>query len=145
MRNRPALFICFHRLHACSNEDQNLQMKESSRLKEKAMDVFKLAFETVIIGLFALPWLWVMIDLMSPDLFRSSPKRTIACVMAFVPLDLWPPVMSLVMFCLAYLLGSAISPIATEFLNDRGLVGRVLYTSEKIQIKEYVHMETKTD
>ena len=35
------------------------------------MDAFKLSFETVIIGLFALPWLWVMIDLVNPDLLHS--------------------------------------------------------------------------
>ena len=43
------------------------------------MDAFKLAFETVIIGLFALPWLWVMIDLVNPAMFNSfAAKRLIA-------------------------------------------------------------------
>ncbi|HWY45988.1 MAG TPA: hypothetical protein VNX70_01305 [Bryobacteraceae bacterium] len=105
------------------------------------MDAFKLAFETVIIGLFALPWLWVMIDLVNPDLFNSSGiKRVIACI----PAELRSSAIGLALFSMVYLLGSMITPVAREFLNDKDMLGRLLPTEEKIQAANYVQMGAQT-
>lgn len=100
-----------------------------------AMDVLKLAFETVIIGLFALPWLWVMIDLVKPDLFESS---RITRLMELIPQEMRAPVLGLALFSLVYLLGSMIAPVSSEFLNDKDMLGGFLPTEEKIQAWAYV-------
>jgi hypothetical protein len=102
------------------------------------MDVFKLAFETVIIGLFVLPWLWVMIDLTKPDLFTSS---TISPLIASIPAEVRPHAMGLTLFPLAYLLGLVITPVASEFLNDPDMLGGVLPNEEKIQAVIYARVE----
>jgi hypothetical protein len=98
------------------------------------MDVFKLAFETVIIGLFALPWLWVMIDLVNPDLFNYSAMSRLA---AIIPDNLRPTIVGLALFSVTYLLGSILTPVASEFLNDRDMLGSVLPTEEKIEAATY--------
>jgi hypothetical protein len=98
------------------------------------MDVFKLAFETVIIGLFALPCLLVMIDVANPDLFTSS---NISRLIAPIPAELRPQAIALTLFPLAYLLGSMIMPVSSEFLNDKDMLGGVLPNEEKIQTWTY--------
>jgi len=98
------------------------------------MDVIKLAFETVIIGLFALPWLWVMIDLVNPDLFSAS---GISRMTALIPTELRSPAIGLALFATVYLLGSMILPVAREFLNDKDMLGAVLPTDKKIQVWAY--------
>jgi hypothetical protein len=109
-------------------------MEESSRLKEPAMDAFKLAFETVIVGLFALPWLWVMIDLVNPDFFNSSGIRRVS---AFIPSELRASAIGLSLFSLVYLLGSMMTPVAREFFNDPDMLGKVLPPDENIQASNY--------
>jgi hypothetical protein len=101
------------------------------------MEALKLAFETVIIGLFALPWLWVMIDLVNPGLFSSPGVRRLV---AFIPAELRPPAIGLALFSVVYLLGSMITPVACEFLNDPDMLGQYLPTEEKIQVWAYAHM-----
>jgi hypothetical protein len=94
------------------------------------MEALKLAFETVIIGLFALPWVWVMIDLVKPNLLTfSNIKRRIACI----PPELKPPAIGLTLFSLVYLLGSMITPVSREFLNDPDMLGIVLPTQERFK------------
>lgn len=98
------------------------------------MDAFKLAFETLIVGLFALPWLWVMIDLVNPDLFHAS---GLARVMALIPAEMRAPVIGMTLFSLIYLLGSMTTPVAHEFLNDADMLGKWLPTEEAIQAWTY--------
>ena len=106
------------------------------------MDLLKLAFDTVIVGLFALPWLWVMIDLVNPDLFKSSSlKHVIACI----PKDLRPMAIGLALFALVYLLGSMITPISREFLNDPDMLGKILPTEEDIQAFNYPQGDAARD
>jgi hypothetical protein len=100
------------------------------------MEVFKLAFRTVLIGLFALPWLWVMIDLINPDLFNSSAiKRLIACI----PTEFRSSAIGLALFSMVYLIGSMVTPVASDFLNDPAMLGRLLPTEENIQDFNYQH------
>ncbi|HTA67143.1 MAG TPA: hypothetical protein VK776_02650 [Bryobacteraceae bacterium] len=98
------------------------------------MDAFKLAFETVIVGLFALPWLWVMIDLVNPNFFNSFGMRRLS---AFIPSELRASAIGLSLFSLVYLLGSMMTPVAREFFNDPDMLGRVLPTDKKIQAQNY--------
>ena len=73
------------------------------------MDVFKLAFETMIVGLLAFTWLGVAIDLLFPTFFpwliRSIGGKN-------------ENLIGLALLSLAYCFGSAIMPIANQLLND---------------------------
>ena len=73
------------------------------------MDVFKLAFETTIVGLLAFFWLGAAIDLLSPTFFTQK-------LPAFVRDN--QTVMGVGALSLAYCLGSAISPISGQLVND---------------------------
>jgi hypothetical protein len=90
------------------------------------MEAFKLAFETVLVGALALPWLALMMVLVNPKI-----SRTIGHLTKLVPKECMPPLVGVVAFSLAYLLGSAISPVAREFLNDIDAIG--FPTEDKIQ------------
>lgn len=106
------------------------------------MEAIKLAFETVIVGLFALPWLWVMIDLVNPNLLNFSGIRRLT---AFIPDELQPPAIGVTLFALVYLLGSMMTPVAREFFNDPDMLGKVLPTEEKIQAYNFEHMRKPTN
>jgi hypothetical protein len=73
------------------------------------MDVFKLAFETMIVGLLACTWLGIAIDLLFPNFFpwliRSIGGKS-------------ENLIGLALLSLAYCFGSAIMPIADQLLND---------------------------
>jgi hypothetical protein len=90
------------------------------------MEAFKLAFETVLVGALALPWLALMMVLVNPKI-----SRTIGHLTKLVPKECMPALAGVVAFSLAYLLGSAISPVAREFLNDIDAIG--FPTEDKIQ------------
>lgn len=101
------------------------------------MEALKLAFETVMVGLFALPALLVMIELLSPGLFRSP---GLAQAMAWIPSEVRPPAIGLALFSIVYLLGSMITPVASEFLNDPDMLGNYLPTEEKMEAWTYTQM-----
>ena len=77
------------------------------------MDVFKLAFETIIVGLLALPWLGVATHLLFPDFQLDSIRQKFP---DFVKNN--PTAIGLGLLILAYCLGSAILPIANQLVND---------------------------
>src|SRR5438128_53656 len=107
------------------------------------MQAFKFAFETVMIGSLALPWLLLMIHLVSPDLFTSNRKNAMGRFLSLVPIELRSPLIGIAAFTFAYLAGSAILPVAGEFLNDKELIGRVLPTEGRIQEQVYRSMTRK--
>ena len=100
------------------------------------MEVFKFAFETIIIGLLTLPWLCMAIHLMSPDLLRWESERSLLRTVRLIPGEVRPAVIGIVAFSITYILGSAISPVASQFL-DGDFAGRVLPTEESIQASVY--------
>jgi hypothetical protein len=73
------------------------------------MDVFKLAFETIVVGLLAFLWLGTAIDLLSPSFFTQK-------LPAFVRDN--QTLIGVGGLSLAYCLGSAISPISGQLVND---------------------------
>jgi hypothetical protein len=101
------------------------------------MDVFKLAFETVMIGLFALPCLCVIIDLANPTLFTSS---SILRAADLIPSEFRSQAIAITVFPIAYLLGSVLTPLASAFLNDKDMLGAVLTNEEKIQARAFSQM-----
>jgi hypothetical protein len=98
------------------------------------MEAFKFAFETIVIGLLALPWLAVMIDLAKPGFLTSqSADRFVSAI----PCDVRSTILGIALVALAYVLGSAISPVACEFLNDEDWIGHVLPTEKQTQVRAY--------
>lgn len=78
------------------------------------MDVFKLAFETTIVGLLAFVWLGIAIDLAAPNL---AARNLFAEV---IPKFLGEndKLLGVGLLVLAYIVGSAIVPISSQLLND---------------------------
>jgi hypothetical protein len=77
------------------------------------MDVFKLAFETIVVGLLAFVWLGVATYLLSPEFLTDLLSRR---VLAFAKDN--QTLLSVAALTVAYCLGSAILPIASQLVND---------------------------
>lgn len=98
------------------------------------MEAFKFAFETIVIGFLALPWLLIMLDLTRAD---PLTLRSIGGLVKAIPGDSGSTLLGVTMFTACYLLGSAISPVASEFLNDEDWIGHVLPTEQQTQTRAY--------
>jgi hypothetical protein len=77
------------------------------------MEVFKLAFETTIVGLLTFVWLGVATYFLFPDFVRDLPGRIHSDVV-----NNYKAAIGVGIFTLAYCLGSAILPIAEQLVND---------------------------
>jgi hypothetical protein len=77
------------------------------------MDVFKLAFETIVVGLLAFVWLGAATYLFSPDFLADLLSRRIP-----VYAKDNQTLLTVAVLTVAYCLGSAILPIASQLLND---------------------------
>lgn len=77
------------------------------------MDVFKLAFETTVVGLLTIGWLAVAAYFLFPDFRLDSIVEKPAEV-----LQKYPAAVGVVVLTLAYCLGSAVLPIAKQLVND---------------------------
>ena len=77
------------------------------------MDVFKLAFETTIVGVLAFLWIGVAIYLLFPDLLANVP---LAKVSGYAKDN--QSLLGVATLALAYCLGSAILPISSQLVND---------------------------
>ena len=109
---------CFHRLAGAYSVD---------------MDALKLAFDTIIVGVLALPWLAIAIDLF----LASKPghgTRFVSWLQSHVT-QLPTAAVGVVLFSMAYLLGAAVSRVAGDFLNDDDLVMPI--TEDRIRIAVY--------
>jgi len=94
------------------------------------MDALKLAFDTIIVGALALPWLLIAIDLFLPGLMArlwlllKDGQEKIPSAAAGV-----------LLFAIAYFLGAAISRVSGDFFNDDDL--RVPVTEDNIRATVY--------
>ena len=77
------------------------------------MDVFKLAFETIVVGLLAFIWLGFATYLLSPEFLSDLLSRRLP---AFAKDN--QTLVSVAFLTTAYCLGSAILPISRQLLND---------------------------
>jgi len=73
------------------------------------MDVFKLAFETMVVGLLAFLWLGIAVDLVYPPFFAQIVPKALGKNDALLGVGI---------LSLAYCLGSAIVPISSQLVND---------------------------
>ena len=83
------------------------------------MDVFKLAFETTIVGLLALPWLALLLRIFVPELDLSNAKGGMS--LSFVSEKLEATTLTILVVAAVYFLGSAISPLSTQLLDDQDI------------------------
>jgi len=104
-----------------SSEDETIRLPSALLIKAfpnslgcreetySAMDVFKLAFETMIVGILSFAWLAIAVDLLFPDFF----VKLIQPVWDKNQTSIGAAVLSF-----AYCLGSAIMPISGQLVND---------------------------
>jgi hypothetical protein len=102
------------------------------------VDVFKFAFETVVVGLLALPWLLILADLLFPGSLTNGHENGSA-LLASVPEIIRQPAASALLFAVVYVLGSAVSPLAKDALDDDDLAifNRKLPTESRIRQTVY--------
>jgi hypothetical protein len=73
------------------------------------MDVFKLAFETTMVGVLAFLWLGIAVDLIYPPFFAELVPKVVGKNDALL---------GVAVLSLAYCIGSAIIPISSQLVND---------------------------
>jgi len=89
------------------------------------MGAFSIAFDTVIVGALALPWVLLVLHL-----FFSDNESSIKNLLGWVKDQNQPAVAGVLLFAMAYPLGSAVSRIAQDFFDDGDLhvqVSRYLF------------------
>lgn len=79
------------------------------------MDVFKLAFETTVVGLLTLVWLGVVTYLLFPDFLFDLVRGIVSQA---DPAKNNQAVMGVGVLTIAYCLGSAILPVVNQLVND---------------------------
>jgi hypothetical protein len=77
------------------------------------MDALKIGFETIIVGALALPWIFLIIDLFCPSK-ESLFERAVACLKD----QNLAAAAGVLLFAMAYLLGSSVARVAEDFLKD---------------------------
>src|SRR5579862_4642111 len=88
------------------------------------MDVLKFAFEILIVGALALPWLAVLIHMFVPDPTPGKPINILQFVQSVVPPGAQNAVVAVAIVAIGYFLGSAVSRVSRNFFNDE-LLGPV--------------------
>src|SRR5208282_5369763 len=82
------------------------------------MDALKFAFEILIVGALALPWLAILIRMFSPEAASQKPANSLRVFLSVVPEHAQDAVTAVVIIAMGYLLGSAVSRISRNFFND---------------------------
>jgi len=96
------------------------------------MEAFKLALETIIVGLLALPWLAAAIDLLFPALHLD---RMVSFVSGEAKVQ---AAFGVALLSLAYVLGSAVTPLAQEFVDDEHWYKVKLPTERSLKARVYL-------
>jgi len=95
------------------------------------MGAFSIAFDTIIVGSLALTWVLLVIHL-----FFSDNELRIGKVLDWVGKQNQPAVAGVLLFAMAYSLGSAVSRIAQDFFNDDDLHFRVSHYLFRVGVTE---------
>jgi hypothetical protein len=81
------------------------------------MESLKFAFDTLIVGTLALPWLAILVRMFAPGLFTDEAKKNFPLLTA-LPENTRDAVTGALMIAMGYLLGSAISRVSSDFFDD---------------------------
>jgi hypothetical protein len=95
------------------------------------MGAFSIAFDTIIVGSLALTWVLLVIHL-----FFSDKELSIGKLLDWVGKQNQPAVAGVLLFALAYSLGSAVSRIAQDFFDDDDLHFRVSHYLFRVGVTE---------
>ena len=98
------------------------------------MGALSIAFDTIIVGALALPWVVFAVDIFF--LKNQKDDDRVKAVWDFVRKGVDPTVAGVMLFAVTYLLGSAISRTAQDFFNDGDLIPAPL-TEANIRTAEY--------
>ena len=102
------------------------------------MDALKFAFEILIVGALALPWLGMLIRMLCPRMATSQTERpsdSLEVFLSVVPKHARDSVGAVVIIAIGYLLGSGVSRVSRNFFNDE-LWGH-LPTEDQIRVGVY--------
>lgn len=80
------------------------------------MSAISIAFDTILAGALALPWLLLVVHLFFPD-----GEKHVASLPEWIKNLNQPAVVAVLLFATAYLIGSAVSRTAQDFFNDDDL------------------------
>jgi len=100
------------------------------------MDALKFAFEILIVGALALPWLAMLILMFAPAGTESERDvDSLNVSLSVIPVDSRAAVGVVLIVAVGYLLGSAVSRISKNLLNDE--LWRSFPTEDKIRAQVY--------
>jgi hypothetical protein len=109
------------------------------------MGSFSIAFDTIVVGALALPWIFLVIHLFFPE-----NESRISSLVDWVNKQNQPAVAGLLLFAMAYPLGSVVSRIAQDCFDDddlyaqaMGRVFRVGVTMTQTSILTHVYCQEK--
>ena len=97
------------------------------------MDALKLAFDTIIVGVLALPWLAIVIDLFLAP--KPAQERRFWSLLQIGETKVPPAAAGVLLFSVAYLLGSALSRVSGDVFNDDDLP--LGFTEDNIRMAVY--------
>jgi hypothetical protein len=81
------------------------------------LDAFKLALDTIIVGALALPWLAIVVRIFFPGFATRKTAETIK-LLTVVPENTREAVAAVLLFAVAYFVGSAVTRVADDFFDD---------------------------
>jgi len=98
------------------------------------MDALRIAFDTIIVGALALPWLAILVRMLFPGFSAGKPEETIK-LLTVVPEHTREAVASVLLVAVAYFVGSAVTRVADDFFDDGEIP--ILPTEHKIRNQVY--------
>ena len=105
------------------------------------MTALSIAFDTIIVGVLALPWVVFAVDLFF--LKDAADDFRVKKLLDEMTQRVQPVVAGVMLFAVTYLLGSAISRTAQDFFNDSDL-SRFWVTEDNIRTAEYCDQRLET-
>src|SRR6266446_4051919 len=81
------------------------------------MEALRIAFDTIIVGALALPWLAIIVRVLFPGFSTRKPEETIK-LLTVVPEHTREAVASVLLVAVAYFVGSAVTRVADDFFDD---------------------------
>src|SRR5580692_2523158 len=99
------------------------------------LDALKFAFEILIVGALALPWLAILVRIFAAEHASKRAEDSLHFYLSVVPKSAQTAVTLVMVIAIGYLLGSSVSRISRNFFNDE-LWWR-LPTEDRIRVEVY--------
>jgi hypothetical protein len=82
-----------------------------------SMEALKLAFDTMIVGVLALPWLMIILRVFSQDSGAAS-IETLIPFLSHLPQEIKGSLITIIAIAMGYLVGAAVSRVSFDFFDD---------------------------